>query len=121
MTPIIYFAAVAVILFLALRLTCGSCVMGRAAGAGRVALPVIPLGWALSLFLAISFVVCVLFDLIFPGYAMHEAWAALLPGFVWLTPAGFTIGLVESFLYGWYAALLFCGIFNAIANRGAEG
>ena len=111
MMPIFYFTAVAVILFLALRMTCGACVMGGPAGAGRVRLPVVPLGWALSLFLALTY-------LIFPAYAMYETWSGLLPGFVWLTPVGFIIGLVESFLYGWYAALIFGGLYNAIAARG---
>lgn len=37
---------------------------------------------------------------------------------VWLTPTGFTIGLIESLLYGWYAALLFGGLYNALAARG---
>lgn len=119
MVPLLYFTAVAAILFLALRLTCGACVMGGDTAAGRPRLPVVPLGWALSLFLVVTYLVCVGFDLIFPGYAMYEAWSGLLPGFVWLTPFGFFVGLVESFLYGWYAALIFGGLFNAVANRGA--
>ncbi|MDZ4095287.1 MAG: DUF5676 family membrane protein [Paracoccaceae bacterium] len=114
MAPILYFGTVAAILFVALRMTCGDCVMGKT---GAVRLPVLPLGWALSLFLALTFVACVAFDLIFPGYAMYETWSGLLPGFVWLTPLGFVIGLIESFLYGWYVALIFGALFNAIANR----
>jgi len=82
-------------------------------------LPLVPLGWALSLFLAITYVICISFDLVLPQYAMYQTWSGLLHGFVWLTPAGFLIGLVESFLYGWYAALLFGGLFNAFANRPA--
>ena len=120
MMPILYFTVVTAILFVALRMTCGACVMGGPAGAGRVRPPIMPLGWALSLFLALTYVVCVVFDLIFPGYAMYEVWSGLLPGFVWLTPTGFVIGLVESFLYGWYAALIFGGLYNAIAAKGAE-
>ena len=120
MMPIIYFAAVAAILFLALRMTCGACVMGDGAGSGRARLPVVPLGWALSLFLVLTYLICVVFDLIFPDYAMYETWSGLLPGFVWLTPVGFTIGLVESFLYGWYAALIFGGLFNAFTGRGIK-
>lgn len=120
MLPILYFTAVAAVLFVALRMTCGACVMGGNTGAGRAYLPIVPIGWALSLFLALTYIVCVAFDLIFPGYAMYETWAGLLPGFVWLTPAGFIIGLVESFLYGWYTALIFGGLFNAIAARGAK-
>lgn len=117
MLPIIYFAATATILFAALRLSCGHCVMGRSDSTGDARLPLIPLGWALSLFLALTYLVCIGFDLVLPQYAMFETWAGLLPGFVWLTPSGFAIGLVESFLYGWYAALIFGGLFNAIANR----
>ena len=118
MMPILYFTAVAAILFLALRMTCGACVMGTNDGTGRAYLPVVPLGWALSLFLMLTYLVCIAFDLIFPAYAMYETWSGLLPGFVWLTPVGFIIGLVESFLYGWYAALIFGGLYNAIAARG---
>jgi len=117
MLPILYFTAVAAILFAALRLGCGPCVMGRTGGVAR--LPLIPLGWALSLFLVLTYLVCIGFDLVLPQYAMYETWSGLLPGFVWLTPAGFAIGLVEIFLYGWYAALIFGAIFNAVANRSA--
>ncbi len=120
MIPLIYFTAVAVIIFLVLRMTCGACVMGGNIGAGRARLPIVPLGWALSLFLTLTYVVCVVFDLIFPNYAMYQTWSGLLPGFVWLTTAGFVIGLAESFLYGWYAALIFGGLFNIIASRGEE-
>lgn len=120
MMPIVYFTAIAAILFLALRMTCGACVIGANTGTGSARLPVLPLGWALSLFLALTYVVCVAFDLIFPGYAMYQTWSGLLPGFVWLTPTGFIIGLVDSFFYGWYVALIFGGLFNAIAGRGVK-
>ena len=118
MMPLIYFAAVAAVLFLALRWTCGNCVTGRPQAGREAGLPVIALGWALSLFLVITYLVCVAFDLLFPGYAMYETWSGLLPGFVWLTPAGFLIGLIESFLYGWYGALIFGGLYNALVSRG---
>lgn len=120
MLPLIYFATIGGIIFLVLRLSCGPCVMGNAKPDGAIAshrLPVVPLGWALSLFLALTFIVCVVFDLILPGYAMYESWAGLLPGFVWFSPGAFLLGLTESFLYGWYTALIFGGLFNAFANR----
>lgn len=118
MMPLIYFAAVAVILFLALRLSCGNCVTGRPQAGREGGLPVFALGWALSLFLVITYLVCVAFDLLFPEYAMYKAWSGLLPGFVWLTPTGFAIGLIESFLYGWYGALIFGGLYNAFVAWG---
>ena len=75
------------------------------------------LGNSLGLFLAVTFALCVLFDLIFPGYAMNQAWAVFLPGFVWLTWTGFVIGLVESFVYGWYAAIILVPLYNFFTAR----
>jgi hypothetical protein len=70
-------------------------------------------GWALSLFLLISFLLCVLFGLIAPEmFHMHEAWAPLLPGFDWLTWPGFLAGAVGSFLYGWYIAVLLVPLYR---------
>lgn len=115
MMSLIFFVSIAAILLLALRLSCGPCVLGHSEG--TAGMPVIALGWTMSLFLAITYLVCVSFDLLFPGYAMYQTWAGLLPGFVWLTPLGFVLGLVGSFLYGWYAALLFGGLYNAIISR----
>lgn len=84
----------------------------------RSKLYILPIGHSLSLFLAITFVVCVLFGLIAPEkFEMHKAWSPLLPGFVWLTPMGFLIGLVEAYLYGWYIAVVFVPIHNFIQTR----
>ena len=114
----LYFVVVAALLFAALRVGCGACVMGCDADGGRSAhlLPVLPLGWALSGFLGATYVICVIFDVAFPQFAMNPAWAPLLPGFVWLTPLSFLLGLVESLLYGWYVALLFGGLYNAAVS-----
>ena len=79
-------------------------------------IPVIALGMSLGLFLAITFVLCVGFDLLFPGQAMYQTWLRLLPGFTWLTWPSFLLGLVESFAYGWYVALIFGPLFNFFAN-----
>ncbi|VAV98681.1 hypothetical protein MNBD_ALPHA06-285 [hydrothermal vent metagenome] len=71
------------------------------------------IGHACALFLAISFVTCIAWGLLTPQpMHMHEAWKSLLPGFVWLTPVGFAIGLVESYLYGWWIALVFVPLYN---------
>lgn len=118
--PLIYFAAAAAaaaILFLALGWTCGGYVTGRAQARRPAGLPVIALGWALSLVLAITYLVCVAFDLLFPGHAMYETWSGLLPGLVWLTPTGFAIGLIGRFLYGWSGALIVGGLYNALVAR----
>ena len=41
----------------------------------------------------------------------------VLPAFKWLTWWGFLLGLVESFLYGAYAGLVFCPIYNWLYRR----
>ena len=80
-------------------------------------IPVIALGMALGLFLAITFVTCVAFDLLFPGMAMYETWLKLLPGFTWLSWPSFFLGLIESAAYGWYVALVFAPLYNLFAAR----
>jgi len=76
-----------------------------------------PLGLALGIFFAISFILCVAFDLIFPGQAMYESWMRLLPGFTWLTLGSFILGLIESFAYGFYIALVFCPLYNFFTGK----
>ena len=78
-------------------------------------------GHASSLFLAATFILCVVFDLLFPEHAMFEAWRRLLPGFEWLTWGSFFLGLVESYAYGWYFALIWVPLYNFFAlRRGTE-
>lgn len=69
-------------------------------------------GHASSLFLAITFVLCVSFDLVFPQQAMYETWRKLLPGFEWISWSSFSLGLVESYGYGWYIALIWVPLYN---------
>ena len=80
-------------------------------------IPLLAVGHATSLFLAVTFVVCVAFDLLFPEHAMYEAWFKLLPGFEWLSWGSFFLGLVESYGYGWYFALIWVPIYNFFALR----
>jgi len=74
--------------------------------------------WSLALFGAVSFVVCILYGLIVPEpLHMTGFLEAVLPGFRWLTVGSFFIGLVESFLYGAYAGLVYVPIHNMLARR----
>ncbi len=79
--------------------------------------PIVAFGMSLGIFLAVTYVLCVGFDLLFPNLAMYEAWMRLLPGFTWLTWPSFLLGLVESFAYGWYVAVVFGPLFNFFAER----
>lgn len=69
-------------------------------------------GHASSLFLATTFTLCVVFDLLFPEHAMFEAWRKLLPGFEWISWSSFFLGLAESYGYGWYFALIWVPVYN---------
>lgn len=74
-------------------------------------------GHATSVLLAISFVLCVGFDFVFPAHAMFQAWQRLLPGFHWLSWKSFILGLIESYGYGWYFALIWVPLYNVFAAR----
>ena len=84
----------------------------------KTGVSIFAVGHACSFFLAISFALCVVFDLLFPGYAMYSSWQALVPGFVWLSWKSFFIGLFESWAYGWYFALIWVPIYNFVAQKG---
>ena len=84
----------------------------------RQGLSLAAVGHATSLFFAISFVLCVAFDLLFPAHAMFRAWQDLLPGFHWISWGSFFLGLIESYAYGWYIALIWTPIYNVVALRG---
>ena len=78
----------------------------------------IAVGHATSLFLAITFVLCVGFDLLFPSAAMYHAWQSLLPGFHWISWQSFILGAIESYAYGWYFTLIWVPLYNVTAARG---
>lgn len=74
--------------------------------------------WSLGIVVAISFIVCVIYGLIVPP-SLHMAsfLESVLPAFTWLTFGGFWLGLLESFLYGVYAGLVYVPIYNFFARR----
>lgn len=78
--------------------------------------------WSLALFGAVTFLVCVVYGLIVPE-ALHMAGflEQFLPGFRWLTPLGFLVGLVEASLYGVYAGLVYGTIHNRVWRRWGAG
>jgi hypothetical protein len=76
-------------------------------------------GQATGLFLAIAFAVCVAFDFLFPTHAMYRTWETLLPGFTWISWTSVGLGLVESYGYGWFVALIWVPLYNVFAAREA--
>ena len=83
----------------------------------RPGISLIAAGHATSLMLAVTFALCVAFDLVFPGMAMYQVWLKLLPGFEWLSWRSFALGLAESYAYGWYFALVWVPIYNFASRR----
>ncbi|MFQ5798051.1 MAG: DUF5676 family membrane protein [Candidatus Binatia bacterium] len=71
-----------------------------------------PIAFAVTSFGVITYVLCIIFDLIFPQWAMYELWEILLPGFVWLSWGSFFIGLIGVVIYGFYIAAVFVPIYN---------
>ena len=80
----------------------------------------VALGHTASLFLAITFTLCVLFDVIFPQWAMYQAWQRLLPGFHGLDWGSYFLGLVESYGYGWYFALIWAPLYNVFTRKSRD-
>ena len=75
--------------------------------------------WSLGIFMAITFVLCVLYGLVAPQrlHGMSDFLEAVLPAFRWLTFGGFLLGIVESFLYGAYIGIVFVPIYNFLSKR----
>ncbi|MFQ5538455.1 MAG: DUF5676 family membrane protein [Gemmatimonadota bacterium] len=75
---------------------------------------------SLAVFTAVSFVLCVAWGLLVPeSFHMHTFLEAVLPGFQWLSPGAFLLGLVESFAWGVYGGLVYVPIYNAFHRRWA--
>ncbi len=74
--------------------------------------------WALALSAASLYLLCIAYGLVRPaGGHMVEFLKIMLPGFEWLTPKGFAIGLAKSFLYGGLLGLVYVPIYNALQRR----
>jgi hypothetical protein len=81
-------------------------------------IPVFALGMSLAVFLVISYALCIVGYLMVPGLPInHAALTIFLPGFELLSWSSFFLGLVESFAYGWYVALIFGPLYNFFVTR----
>ena len=87
-------------------------------GLQPASIPVVTFGLSLSVFFTISYALCILFYLLFPDVGSGHALLSLfLPWFTLLSWQGFFLGLIESFVLGWYVALVFGTLFNFFAAR----
>lgn len=81
-------------------------------------IPVFALGMSLAVFFVVSYLACIFLYVLAPGWVLDHAMLSLfLPGFKLLSWPSFFLGLVESFGYGWYVALIFGPLYNYFAMR----
>src|SRR4051812_32236898 len=79
---------------------------------------IIVLGQALSAFFVISYLLCILGYFIWPnGPVQHASLGIFLPGFTLLSWHTFFLGLFESFVWGWYIAVVFGLLYTFFARR----
>lgn len=69
--------------------------------------------WSLATWTTLTFVLCVVYGLVTPSSIQMSGFLQqVLPGFEPNSWRGFAIGLVESFLYGAYAGLVYVPVYN---------
>ena len=74
--------------------------------------------WTLAMWTAFSFVFCVVYGLLTPSSVhMYVFLQQVLPGFALPSWKGFIVGLIQSFLYGAYAGLVYVPIYNFAYRR----
>lgn len=73
---------------------------------------------ALGLSAAVSFSICIVWGLLLPeALHMHGFLELILPGFKWLSWGTAILGIVESFLFGVYAGLVYVPIYNYCVRK----
>ena len=93
----------------------------RSGAAERTSIAVVTLGLSLSVFFVISYLICILGYLLFPSLPVeHAVLSIFLPGFELLSWQSYFLGLVESFVWGWYIALVFGPLYNFFLWRVAR-
>jgi hypothetical protein len=85
------------------------------------AIPLVTLGLSLSLSFVISYLICIAGYLLLPDLPVqHAALSIFLPGFELLSWRSFCLGMAESFVSGWYIALVFGPLYNFLLRRVAR-
>ncbi len=77
--------------------------------------------WSLASFTTVTYVFCVIYGLIVPESLHMSAFLGqMLPGFEWLSAWAFVIGVVEAFLYGAYAGVVFTPLVQLLRQEAGE-
>lgn len=73
---------------------------------------------SVTLFLVVTYAVCVLYGLAVPeSLHMSMMLEGVLPGFRWISPGSFLLGLGEAALYGLYGGWVYSVIHNAVSGK----
>lgn len=74
--------------------------------------------WSLAIWTTVSYVLCVVYGLVTPGsHYMAAFLQQVLPGFEPDNWRGFAVGLIESFLYGAYAGIVYVPVYNLLQRK----
>jgi len=73
--------------------------------------------WTLGLLFSQTFILCVLWNIWHPKPVYIRILETVFPGFEWLSLTSLILGLMESFLYGLYAAVSLVFIHNALHRK----
>lgn len=77
---------------------------------------IMPLGLSLSIFLALTFLLCTIGGLT-PGLREIHFLSALYPWIDWSRPQLVLLGVALAFAAGWYVALVWGFLYNLFAGR----
>ena len=81
-------------------------------------LNIIVVTWSLAIWVAFSFVLCVVYGMLTPsGVHMYAFLQQVLPGFESHSWRGFVVGLIQSFLIGAFAGLVYVPIYNFMYRK----
>ena len=83
-------------------------------------LSMVAFGHATSRFLAITFVLCLRFDLVFPQMAMYRSWQALLPGFTCMQLIELHARSRRELRLRMYVTLIWVPQYNVLSARGGR-
>lgn len=87
-----------------------------------IRLPFAPLAAAIVAVGEVAYLVCVAAGALWPAtFGMKTFFPTLFPGFTWLDPFSFVLGLVEVALYGLAAAAVATFAWNFVADRTTRG
>lgn len=81
-------------------------------------LPFAPLAAAIVAVGEVAYLVCVAVGALWPStFGMQTFFPTIFPGFTWLDPFSFVLGLVEVALYGLAAAAVAAIAWNVVVDR----